>query len=84
MTKLEELKAAAEAAGAVLDADIGAACDAAQAVADFDGCGSFAAAWDAADACATAVAAARDTRNAAWVAYQDELEKTQEENSDDD
>jgi hypothetical protein len=49
------------------------------------------AAWEAAayDACVTAkgvteyAADAWDAAEAAWVAYQDELEKTQEENSDD-
>jgi hypothetical protein len=70
MTKLEELKAAAYDA-------YRAACHAA-----------LAAAWDAADAAACAAArdagdASWDARNAALAAYRAELNKKQEENSND-
>jgi hypothetical protein len=71
MTKLEELKAAYDAASATYSADLDAeiACDAADAAA-------CAAARDAGDA-------SWDARNAALAAYRAELNKKQEENSND-
>jgi hypothetical protein len=69
MTKLEELKAALEAAGIACEAAWDAARDDARAASAYAAVDDYEAAWDA--------------RNAAWFDYKAELKKTQEENSND-
>jgi len=78
-TKLEELKAACDATGAVLDDAIAAA----RAAVAFDGYDSFGAASDAVDAASGDYEAARHARDDAREAYIAELERLQEENSND-
>jgi hypothetical protein len=75
MTKLEELKAAYDAADDAFDA----ACE----VGDAAWAAHGAAAWDADEAYVYVETAAWAARAAAWDAYKAELKKTQEENSDD-